>query len=171
MPYNQSDNLSEENSKIIASEIEEELIKFDPKVFEGINKGKKQQIIRTFALTKSQTHVGPLPDPETFKQYCELIPNGGERIMAMAEKQSDHRMKIEKKVIHGQMNQSNIGQFLAFFIGIAALIASVYCITKGHDWPGSIIGIGGITGLVTAFIQGRRNQEKDLSNKDPRSKR
>ena len=78
---------------------------------------------------------------------------------------------MENKVVGGQMLQSNIGQILAFFIGIAALVASTYCIVTGHEWSGSIIGIGGLTGLVTAFIKGRSLQEKSLEEKSPRSKR
>ena len=29
----------------------------------------------------------PLPDPETYRQLAEIIPNGAERIMRMAEKE------------------------------------------------------------------------------------
>lgn len=118
-----------------------------------------------------KTHIGPLPDAETLSEYSAIIPNGAERIMKMAEKQLDHRMKMENKVVGGQMLQSNIGQFLAFFIGIAALAASTYCIVSGYELSGSIIGIGGLTGLVTAFIKGRSRQEKSLEEKNPRPKR
>ena len=118
-----------------------------------------------------KTHVGPLPAPETLSDYSAIIPNGAERIMQMAEKQLEHRMKMENKVVGGQMLQSNIGQILAFLIGIAALSASTYCIVTDHEWAGSILGIGGLTGLVTAFIKGRSQQEKNLEDKRPRPKR
>ncbi len=49
--------------------------------------------------------------------------------------------------------------------------ASTYCIVTGHEWSGSILGIGGLTGLVTAFIKGRSHQEKNLEEKRPRSKK
>ena len=151
--------------------VEKRLIEIDPKIFEGIPKQKKQQIIRSLVVTMHKTHIGPLPDPETLTQYSAIIPNGAERIMQMAEKQLDHRMKMENKVVGGQMLQSNIGQILAFLIGIAALGASTYCIVSGYEWSGSILGIGGLTGLVTAFIKGRSNQEKNLEEKRPRPKR
>lgn len=118
-----------------------------------------------------KTHSGPLPDPATLSEYSAIIPNGAERIMQMAEKQLDHRMRMENKVIGGQMMQSNLGQIFAFLIGIAALSASTYCIVSGYEWSGSIIGLGGLTGLVTAFIKGRSQQEKSLEEKRPRQKR
>jgi uncharacterized membrane protein len=153
------------------AKVEKRLTEIDPKIFEGIPKQKKEQIIRSLVVTMHKTHIGPLPDPETLSEYSAIIPNGAERIMLMAEKQLDHRMKMENKVVGGQMLQSNIGQILAFLIGIAALVASAYCIVTGHEWSGSILGIGGLTGLVTAFIKGQSQQEKSLEEKRPRPKR
>lgn len=120
------------------AKVEKKLTEIDPKIFEGIPKQKKQQIIKSLVVTMHKTHIGPLPDPETLSEYSAIIPNGAERIMQMAEKQLDHRMKMENKVVGGQMLQSNIGQILAFLIGIAALSASTYCIVTGHEWSGSI---------------------------------
>lgn len=165
--------MSEKNQKshnadnVKLTKFEKELNEIDPKIFEGIPKQKKQQIIQGIVVSMRKTHIGPLPDPETLTEYSEIIPNGAERIMQMAEKQLDHRMKMENKVIGGQMLQSNIGQFLAFLIGIAALVASTYCIINGYEWSGSLIGIGGLTGLVTAFIKGRSQQESNLKEKRP----
>jgi len=153
------------------AKVEKRLIEIDPKIFEGIPKQKKQQIIKSLVITMHKTHIGPLPDPETLSEYSAIIPNGAERIMQMAEKQLDHRMRMENKVVGGQMLQSNIGQFLAFLIGISALSASTYCIVNGYEFSGSILGIGGLTGLVTAFIKGRSQQEKSLEEKRPRPKR
>ena len=153
------------------AKIEKRLVENDPKIFDGINKLKKQQIIKSLVVTMHKTHIGPLPDPETLTEYSAIIPNGAERIMKMAEKQLDHRMLMEKKVVGGQMLQSNIGQILAFLIGLAALGASTYIIVSGYEWSGSLIGIGGLTGLVTAFIKGRSEQGQSLEENHPRSKR
>ena len=39
--------------------------------------------------------AGPIPPPELLAEYDQVIPNGAERILSMAEKQSDHRMRME----------------------------------------------------------------------------
>lgn len=158
-----TDEKSKEDYQELAR-IEKRLSEVDPNVFQGIPKPKRQQIIRSFAVTMSKTHIGPLPDPETLAEYSEIIPNGAERIMQMAEKQLNHRMNIENKVISGQLTQSNIGQFLAFFIGLTALGCSTYAIVNGFEWSGSALGLAGLTGLVTAFIKGRDYQNKNLEN-------
>lgn len=159
-----SDNTAE-SKEVTLAKIEQKLEEIDPKIFDGISKPKKEQIIRGLVVTMHKTHIGPLPDTETLAGYSSLIPNGADRIMIMAEKQSEHRMKMENKVISGQILQSNLGQILAFLIGIAALGASTYCIVNGFEWSGSILGVGGLTGLVTAFIKGRSQQEKNLEEK------
>lgn len=159
------EQVPEENTGHEASNIEKKLTEADPNVFEGIPKQKKQQIIRSLVVTLQKSHSGPLPSPETLAGYSSLIPNGADRIMQMAEKQQEHRMQMEKSVIKSQMAQSNIGQFLAFFIGLAALGASTYCIVTGHEWSGSILGLGGLTSLVTAFIKGKSEQAENLKEK------
>jgi uncharacterized membrane protein len=152
------------------TQIEKELHQVDPKVFDGVNKQKKQQIVKTVVHAIQRIHVGPIPDPSTLAEYNNIIPNGAERIMAMAEKQSDHRMKMESEVIHRQMNQSNLGQVFAFIIGLAALGSATYCILQGFQWAGGFIGVGGLTSLVTAFIQGKKSQDATLAEKKPRTK-
>jgi uncharacterized membrane protein len=151
--------------------IEKQLSSIDPKIFEGIKKEKIQRIIKSVVVTMHKTHSGPLPDPDTLAQYSEIIPNGAERIMLMAEKQLDHRIKMENKVVSGQLFQSNLGQILAFLIGLAALVSATYVIISGHEWKGVVLGVGGLTSLVTAFIKGKAQQTKDLENKSSQPRR
>jgi len=147
------------------AKIEKKLIQENPNLFQGISKEKRQQIIKSLVFTLHKTHIGPLPDIDTLEGYARLIPDGAERVMKMAEKQSDHRMKLEDKVITAQIRQSSTGQILAFIIGIAALAGSVYCIVSGYEIGGAVLGAGGITGLVTAFIKGKSSQDRDLKDK------
>lgn len=160
-----------ENEKGSLANVEKRLKELHPDLFDGIPQQKKQQIIKSMVVTMHKTHSGPLPDPETLAAYSEIIPNGAQRIMLMAEKQLEHRMRMEQKVVNGQMMQSNLGQILAFLIGIASLGAATFCVINGFEWAGSILGIGGLTGLVTAFIKGREQQEKNLEEKDPRGQK
>ena len=162
---NEEENQNSETTKLV--ELEKKLIQLNPKIFEGVKKEKKDQLIQSFAITLSKTHIGPLPDPETLEGYARLIPDGANRVMNMAEKQMEHRMFMERKVIGGQIFQSNLGQLLAFVIAISFLSCATYCILNGHEWPGTILGAGGLTALVTAFIKGKEAQRKNLAAKKP----
>ena len=50
----------------------------------------------------SSSFSGPIPPPALLQKYNEIIPNGAERILAMAEKQSAHREYLEKRVVDGK---------------------------------------------------------------------
>jgi len=145
--------------------IEEELLKVDPSALQGINKQQKDRIIRTVSVIQHKSHSGPLPDIETLRGYSELIPDGANRVMIMAEKQLEHRIAIESKVVSSQMKQSNRGQFFGLIIGIAALAMTGFCAYINQPIPATVIGTAGITGLVTAFIKGKNSQKEDLKSK------
>lgn len=160
---------SAENSEkaTIVSLLEKEVIESDPELFRNIPQDKRAKIIRSVAITMKKSHSGPLPDPETLDSYNEIIPNGAERIMAMAEKQSDHRIAMESKVIYSQQNQSGRGQNYAFIIAITVLLAAFVCIFTGHDIAGTILGTVDLVSLVTVFILGKQYQKSNLEKKDP----
>ena len=47
-------------------------------------------------ITRVQkSHSGPLPDIETLRGYADLIENGAERIMRMAEKEQEQSHEME----------------------------------------------------------------------------
>jgi uncharacterized membrane protein len=148
--------------------VERELTEENPEVFKGIPAEKKRAILQT--LTKVTLSVektsGPLPHWQHLEKYNEIIPNGAERIMAMAEKQQEHRIKMEERAISSQLDQSARGQLFGLIIGCVALAAGTICGLMGHEITGSIIGGGGITGLVSVFVYGKVKQERTLRNKN-----
>src|SRR5690242_17849317 len=72
-------------------------------VFKGVP-ADKRRALATASLQVTQTmvmhHQGPLPDPEALARYGEIIPDGANRIMKMAEEQAKHRIQLESSVIN-----------------------------------------------------------------------
>lgn len=114
---------------------------------------------------KRESFRSPLPPPSHLKGYNDVIPNGAERILTMAEKQSEHRISMETTVIGKEQNQSGRGQNYGFIIALAFLIASFILIYTDHDVAGTIIGSIDLVALVTVFVLGKRSQKEDLSGK------
>lgn len=112
-----------------------------------------------------QEYSGPLPPPDAIQKYDEIIPNGAERIMAMAEKQSEHRQQLEKKALDTDSRNSLLGVIFAFILGLLTIVAGVIVILTGHSWPGTILGSAGLVGLVSVFIYGTRERRKERENK------
>lgn len=146
--------------------IEKDILESNPHIFEGITPKEKERIISIVAMS-AKSHRGPLPDSQTLKEYNEIIPNGADRIMTVFEKQSSHRMEVEKQVIGGQVKQSQLGQIFALIIGLFTISCATYCIVSGFEWSGALLGGGGLTSLVIAFIRGKNYQQKNLADKHP----
>ena len=154
--------------------IEQQLIKANPTLFKGVPEQKKAEILRVFSMTlsveqiierKITAHQGPLPQWEDLEKYGQIIPNGADRIMTMAEKQQEHRMALETKAIGEQLSQSKRGQNFGLLIGLTAILGGVSCILLGHEWSGAFLGGGGLTGLVSVFVIGKSKQSKSLQDK------
>ena len=110
---------------------------------------------------------GPLPPPHELRQYNEIVPGAADRIIEMAEKQSDHRIQMEKTVIGGDSKRSYIGIFAAFILSAMAIGGGIYLIANDHDWAGSILIGLDMIGLASVFIYGastRRRAERILKD-------
>jgi hypothetical protein len=63
--------------------------------------------------------------------------------------------------------EARVGQVCALIICLASIAAGAITAIYGHDWAGSAIGVGGIGGIVTTFIVGRRGQQKASTPDSP----
>jgi uncharacterized membrane protein len=89
---------------------------------EALNKipEDKKELLAGLVIEKT-THIrsvrsAPLPEPSELAVYNQIIPNGADRIMKMAEAQTVHRIEIEKTVIFSQKNQAFRGQVLGLLL-------------------------------------------------------
>lgn len=108
---------------------------------------------------------GPLPPPSELIAYNEIIPQGADRIMKMAEAQNSHRIEIEKRVISSQHGQESRGQFLGFVIAIVGLLCGSYVAVSGQPWAGGVIGGTPLVGLVSVFVYSKHRDTADLGEK------
>ncbi len=144
---------------ILPKELEPIIKKLEPK--------DQNIILKSFSI--SQSHSGPLPPPEQLEKYNQIIPNGAERIMIMAENQSSHRLGIEDKVIDGQVTQSGKGQIFGFIIALISILLSFTLAMFEHYLVAGIIGGSTVVGLVTVFVIGKHVQKKELADKNPKA--
>ena len=59
-------------------------------------KKEKEQVRQVVAEVIRSEFSGPIPPPNIIKGYEEVLPGSADRILAMAEKQSNHRQEMEK---------------------------------------------------------------------------
>ena len=78
-------------------EIKEAFPKELETILQGIPEKKQKEVRRVFKriLIHQSSFSGPIPPPDILKGYNDVVKDGAERIIAMAEKQSNHRMILE----------------------------------------------------------------------------
>jgi len=115
--------------------------------------GDKKQV----QLTGS-SFSGPIPPPQVLADYDKISPGFADRIISMAESEAKHRHTLEEKALKSQIIEIRLGQIFAFLIGSFTIAAGAFSAIRGAQIAGSIIGSGGVIGLVSVFIYGRKKQ-------------
>jgi uncharacterized membrane protein len=129
----------------------------------GEESRKLLQISRQQEVT--QSFSGPLPPPLVLREYNEIIPGLAERIVALAEKQTEHRIGIEAKVIGSDISRSWGGLICGFVVALTCVAAGTICILYGHDWAGATLATGAVGGLVYTFIHGTAARKAERTEK------
>ncbi len=135
--------------------------KSQPPANEGDTPKKRLVARATFEASFS----GPMPPPHILEQYDKIVPGAAERIISLAEKQSDHRRGLENRVINSDIQNSRLGLIFAFVIGVIGVGGGIFAAILGNQGIGTLISVLSLGSLVTTFIYGSK------SRKDERSER
>lgn len=149
------------------------LQRVDAQAFNSIPNKVKPQVISLFGKALGQPaliaqvtqYSGPLPPAEELEKYNLVVPGMGERLVAAFEKQSSHRMDLEKLVITSQLNESSRGQWIGAALAIVFLAGCLWITHDGYPWVGLPLGGTTIIALATIFVLGKRAQRQDLAKK------
>lgn len=112
----------------------------------------------------AQMRAGILPPPNEMEKYENLLPGITNRLLATYEKQVDHRINLENKVIESDISRGKVGQIFAFVLNILTILSGF--ILKMCDKPSGIwIIICSMVIMALLFIVGLYSQKKELKNK------
>ena len=146
--------------------LEKKLTEIQPNVTGNVDETKEilknEAVIERIALKVVKREItefsGPIPPPEIIEKYEKISSGAADRIITMAEKQSQHRQELEKEIVKNEGRDSFLGVVFAFIISIACLIAGVIVsvLTPQNAGIGAVFGISGLGSVVCSFIQGTR---------------
>ncbi len=63
---------------------------------------------------------------------------------------------MDRQALHAQIMFGYLGQIFGLIIGMTAIISGALTAYYGSEWAGGFIGGGGVIGLVSVFVLGRR---------------
>lgn len=133
-----------------------------PEVSEAISGLRPEQRSVVIRAIKQESFSGPIPHPELLQKYEIVQPGFAERIVSMAERQLDHRIKCEGEFVRGSVAESKRGQNYGLIVSLLFLSASVFLGYSGHDWLAGVLGGGTLISLVTVFVTNK--PKKDAEN-------
>lgn len=136
----------------------------NPEVCEAIKSLNQKQRDIIIQAIRRESFSGPIPHPELLKRYEQVKPGFAERIVKMAERQLDHRIECENKVVNGSVSESRRGQWFGLIVAVLFLIAATALGLTGHDWLGGVLGGGTLVALVTVFVQTQHNKNDPEDN-------
>lgn len=147
---------NKKQKEVVRPDVDKVLASIDP---------DKRNVIVSAMVEMRQTFSGPLPRPADFKAYKEVLSNAPERILLMAEKQQQHRIDSEKRIIKADIRESIFGQVFAVLLVVLFLAAAVYLGINGHDWLAGIVATLSAT-ISAIFYLKSTPSNKDLDNVD-----
>ena len=99
------------------------------------------------AVIESASFSGPLPPPTMFEGYESVLPGSADRILAMAEKEQQHRTEWEGTTVGSVVAENKRAQWLGFLIAGGCIVGAVLLGLYG-DWRVALALCG------SAFIVG-----------------
>ncbi len=109
---------------------------------------------------------GPIPPPNIISGYEKILPGAADRILTMAEKQSEHRQTMERKMIEAEARDSLLGVMSGFTLGagcvVAAIVMAIVYPQSAGVISGAVLGSTGVASIAaTAIKSTRRNRKND----------
>jgi uncharacterized membrane protein len=119
----------------------------------GIPEGVRQ-------VVAAQTFSGPLPHPDIFRKYGEVIPDAPERILRVFEEDSRHVREIGKTALDAAKGDNRRSHWMAFVLIALGLILTGWLAYLGRDVLAGIVATGTLTGTIAGFLTQRADQGK-----------
>lgn len=114
--------------------------------------------IEQILIKKEESFSGPLPHPEHFKKYNQIVPGSANRLLKMTEDDLKHIHTIQTSQMSIEQIATIGGLIAGWTIAVIALVGSGYLILENHDIAGTVLGTGTLTTLVGVFVYGRKSQ-------------
>jgi len=99
------------------------------------------------------------------EHYNNVVPNGADRIIAMAESQLQHRQSLEATVVAGNTRAQARGQAMGFTLGLVTIVGGIALIAFNKDAYGLAAIVTAFVGLSGVFVYGRIEQRRERAKK------
>ncbi|MCU0325719.1 MAG: DUF2335 domain-containing protein [Spirosomaceae bacterium] len=133
-------------------------------------KGEKNELTKgDNQIAKSEIYIGPYPDPSTLAQYENVKEGFADRLIAMAEKEQDARIKQNDKLIDIEVKRANNVRWnlITGLIGVFTIVGlCAYAFWLGHPTQAATMASVIIIGLAAVFVTGKYRSKEDKNSNE-----
>ena len=109
----------------------------------------------------SQTTTdSPLLPVEQIAQLQQIAPSRVDWVFEQTQIESAARRSETKRINTMVFAERILGLVFALLIAVSGLGVATYLAMNSHDWVAGVIGGATLVGLVTAFIAGKKSDQK-----------
>ncbi|PCJ64420.1 MAG: hypothetical protein COA73_03905 [Candidatus Hydrogenedentota bacterium] len=108
---------------------------------------KLEETPELLRVIQSISWQGPLPHPETLKQYGEIEESFPNRIIQLTEKEQAYRHKLQNDTSKNVYTLEKNGQYIGFLIALIAIPMIGYIAMNAHPAVGSV-AVGAVSSVV-----------------------
>lgn len=121
----------------------------DKKIVSSDDKGTQasQQDENNLSAIYASMYKGPLPPPSVLIKYNESVANGSERLFVLFEKQTNHRIDMEKKIVENDIFLQRFGQIIGATLAFSLLLGLLISI-----WFKSSLGVLSSSSALIVFM-------------------
>lgn len=110
-------------------------------------------------------YSGPLPPAQQLERYEHLLPGAADRIIKQWELQTEHRRRLESKVVDSNVAATKRGQWFAALITFASLALAGWLFSQGlSGWAFAVV-FADLAAIVLVAYGARRRQESERTAK------
>lgn len=126
------------------------------------------ELTKAQLIAAQESFSGPIPPPEIFRQYGEVIPDAPERILRVFELDSEHTREMQMTALKAETSKDERAQWMAFIIMLSSLGLTALAIRYGNAPSGVVTGLATLfLALRVLFVKKNGGSEGTNHSKEP----
>lgn len=132
-----------------------------------LSKRERKQLLKAQQQTqvRAEFYAGLLPHPEHLERFEQLQPGTTNRLIAMAERQGEHRQVIERKFLNFNGFSQVAGTLFAGAVALMSVGGAIYLLATGHPLTEFAACLVPLAPIVWAFRKARTQQRSEIARK------
>lgn len=104
---------------------------------------------------------GPMPHPDLYEKYEEVLPGSADRLLTLTEKQAEHRTNWEIKALDASIKHADRGQFFGLIVALAAIGGAIYLGSQGQNIVGGFLVLASVIGILERIVKMIAGKDED----------